>query len=148
MLVLIISAKLLADAEAALQMAPDSSSGKGGQGAAAGLDAASMRQLMGRPDGPPVRYLMTQLTAFYQPLMFPDHAGIMELRTAKQRWVLPAGADSLLRAQHCSQQLLWECWVLLVQLRLAWFVPYVEGPAASCAPVWLRASHRGQGTWL
>jgi hypothetical protein len=117
MLVLIISAKLLADAEAALQMAPDSSSCQGGQGAAAGLDAASMRQLMGRPDGPPVRYLMTQLTAFYQPLMFPDHAGIMELRTAKQRWV-PAGADSLLRAQQCSQQLLWKCWVLLVNLGL------------------------------
>eukprot|EP00775_Hariotina_reticulata_P003525 gene3525-3794_t len=84
MLVLIMSAKLLADAEAALQMSPDASSGKG-HGAAAGLDPASMRQLMGRPDGPPVRYLMTQLTAFSQPLMYPDHAGIMELRTAKQR---------------------------------------------------------------
>lgn len=48
-----------------------------------GLDAASMRQLMGRPEGPPVRYLMTQLTGLSQPLTYPDHGGIMELRNAK-----------------------------------------------------------------
>jgi hypothetical protein len=58
--------------------------GKGGA-AAGGLDAASMRQLMGRPDGPPVRYLMTQLTGFNQPLTYPDHGGVMELRNAKHR---------------------------------------------------------------
>lgn len=49
------------------------------------LDPASMRQLMGRPDGPPVRYLMTQLTGFSQPLTYPDHGSIMELRSAQQR---------------------------------------------------------------
>jgi hypothetical protein len=49
------------------------------------LDPASMRQLMGRPEGPPVRYLMTQLTGFSQPLTFPDHGSIMELRSAQQR---------------------------------------------------------------
>jgi hypothetical protein len=56
-----------------------------GAAAGAGLDAASMRQLMGRPDGPPVRYLMTQLTGFSQPLTYPDHGGVMELRNAKHR---------------------------------------------------------------
>jgi hypothetical protein len=56
-----------------------------GSAAAGGLDAASMRQLMGRPDGPPVRYLMTQLTGFNQPLTYPDHGGVMELRNAKHR---------------------------------------------------------------
>lgn len=88
MLVLIASAKLLADAEAALQMSPDSSpSGRpglgGGGGVPLGLDAAAMRQLMGRPEGPPVRYLMTQLTGFAQPLPYPDHGAVMELRNAQ-----------------------------------------------------------------
>ncbi|KAF6261120.1 hypothetical protein COO60DRAFT_810130 [Scenedesmus sp. NREL 46B-D3] len=44
-----------------------------------------MRQLMGRPDGPPVRYLMTQLTGLSHPLTYPDHGGVMELRNAKHR---------------------------------------------------------------
>jgi hypothetical protein len=44
-----------------------------------------MRQLMGRPDGPPMRYLMTSLTGLSQPLAFPDHGSIMELRSAQQR---------------------------------------------------------------
>eukprot|EP00878_Enallax_costatus_P024652 GHUV01026328.1.p1 GENE.GHUV01026328.1~~GHUV01026328.1.p1 ORF type:complete len:361 (+),score=105.02 GHUV01026328.1:53-1084(+) len=83
MLVLIVSAKLLADAEAALQMTPETAAAGGKKGSGGGLDAASIRQMMGRPDGPPVRYLMTQLTGFNQPLTYPDHGSIMELRNAK-----------------------------------------------------------------
>lgn len=93
LLVLMVSAKLLADAEAAMQASSDSSSsskraaagGGGAGGGGGGLDPSSMRQLMGRPEGPPVRYLMTLLTGFTQPLTYPDHGAIMELRSAQQR---------------------------------------------------------------
>jgi hypothetical protein len=75
---MVVSAKLLADTEALLQMS-------GGQGGAA--DKALLRQMMYGPRQLPLPYLMTQLTTFSEPLKFPDHANIMELRKMRHAWV-------------------------------------------------------------
>ena len=38
-----------------------------------------------RPSVPPVRYLMTQLTQFTQPLQYPDAANVMDVRAMQAR---------------------------------------------------------------
>lgn len=76
---MVVSAKLLADTEALLQMSG------GQQGGAA--DKALLRQMMYGPRQLPLPYLMTQLTTFSEPLKFPDHANIMELRKMRHAWV-------------------------------------------------------------
>eukprot|EP00877_Chromochloris_zofingiensis_P013738 jgi/Chrzof1/8618/Cz03g17170.t1_TOC120[v5.2] len=86
LLLMVVSAKLLADTEAALQM-----QAAGGSAAATGSggplvnpsNAAAMHQLLRQPVLP-VRYIMTGLTQFNQPLTYQDHGAIMELRQAQQ----------------------------------------------------------------
>jgi hypothetical protein len=86
LLLMIVSAKLLADTEVALQM--QTSPGPAGSATASGApragagSVAAIAALM-KPTVPPVRYLMTQLTQFGQPLVFPDHGTVMEVRSLR-----------------------------------------------------------------
>jgi hypothetical protein len=88
LLLMIVSAKLLADAEAALSLSPHGQGGAAGGSPANSImrnDPAMRALMMGRSAAPPVRYLMTQLTQSSQPLTFPDHGAVMEVRRAQVR---------------------------------------------------------------
>lgn len=95
-MLLVASAKLLAEAEAA--MAPGGADAAGdaeGGGAGGGVSVAAARQYeeaaaaaaaaAGGGGGArlPARYLLQGLTQFSAPLAFPDHGAVMEVREAQ-----------------------------------------------------------------
>jgi hypothetical protein len=86
----VVSAKLLADTEALLQMQ--------GSGGGAG-ERAAVRQMMYGPRALPLPYLMTQLTQFSVPLQYPDHGSVMELRRMRHGWVRARAAGGLGRGR-------------------------------------------------
>lgn len=85
LLLMVVSAKLLADTEVALQM---QSAARAGGAASAAADP--MSAMMRPPAGPPVRYLMTQLTQFSQPLPYPDQGNVMDVRSMQATCALVA----------------------------------------------------------
>lgn len=120
LLLMIVSAKLLADAEAALSLSPHGQGGAAGSGSPANSlmrnDPAMRALMMGRSAAPPVRYLMTQLTQSSQPLTFPDHGAVMEVRRAQVRgrpweggvrgcWLAGPGGSCCLRRRGMETRL-------------------------------------------
>ncbi len=100
LLLMVTSAKLLADTEALLQMQGGSGGGSGAAGrAAGGLGAAGAAGAMlgmgggggggmgiaglAGPRQVPLQYLMQQVTQMSKPLEFPDHANVMDVRRAR-----------------------------------------------------------------
>ncbi|KAI8469532.1 MAG: hypothetical protein J3K34DRAFT_279073 [Monoraphidium minutum] len=83
LLLLVASAKLLAEAEAAMQRGADGGGGGGGGGGAgSGGGGRDFAGLMPAPQLP-ARYLMQALTQFSGPLTFPDHGSVMGVRQAQ-----------------------------------------------------------------
>ncbi|PNW70141.1 hypothetical protein CHLRE_17g707500v5 [Chlamydomonas reinhardtii] len=87
LMLMVTSAKLLADTEALLQMQGGGAGGGAGAGAAAAAggagSAAALRQMMGGGRQVPMPYLMQQITQMSRPLKFPDHGNVMDVRRAR-----------------------------------------------------------------
>ncbi|KAG2450728.1 hypothetical protein HYH02_004566 [Chlamydomonas schloesseri] len=87
LMLMVTSAKLLADTEALLQMQGGGAGGGAGAGAAAAAggagSAAALRQMMGGGRQVPMPYLMQQVTQMSRPLKFPDHGNVMGVRRAR-----------------------------------------------------------------
>ncbi|MEW5316915.1 MAG: hypothetical protein WDW38_008254 [Sanguina aurantia] len=94
---MLVAAKLLADSETTLQMSGSASAPSLAQQQA----QQAMMMGMGGPKQMPVPYLMQQLVQQSQPLTYPDHENVIELRKAKAS--LPRIRDLYQRrALHCK----------------------------------------------
>lgn len=92
LLLMVTSAKLLADTEVLLQMGQGVGSsgggavaggGLGGGGAGGGASDAMLRQMLGMRPQIPLPYIMQQVVQRSKPLRFPDHQNVMDLRRAR-----------------------------------------------------------------